>query len=304
MSFFAAEDQAAGLRVKDTSGTMSVTGLFQAENRPPAAPQKPAPLASSLPPLVAIASGKGGVGKTFFSVNLALDWQSRNKKCALMDLDWGLANLDIALGIAPEKHLGNVLFGECTVGEALINYDGLLLLPNTCGESFHDFALGDQLDPLLRGIAQAEPSCNLVVADTHPGLGPATIDVIRRAAVTVVVSTPEPTAITDTYALFKVLFQEPFAGNVGLVINQAPSPERAQEAAERLNSVARRFLGQEISYWGSVPQDSTVSQSVCNQRPLLRQAPWGRTAIALRNIGETVMNVLEARERYVRKEAA
>lgn len=303
MGLFEMVDQAAGLRQADPAALLGGKSLFQAMGELPR-PIKKAAAPASLPPLVAIASGKGGVGKTFFSVNLSLDWKGRGKKCALMDLDWGLANLDIALGIAPQKHLGNILFGECGVADALIDFDGLLLLPNTCGESFHNYALGEQLDSLIGGIAQARPECNLVVADTHPGLGPATTDVIRRAAVTVVVSTPEPTAITDTYALFKVLFQEPLTGQVGLVINQAPSVERAQEAADRLNSVARRFLGQEISYWGCVPQDPQVSQSVCNQRPLLQHAPWGRTSIALRNIGETVLTILDAQQRPLRKDLA
>ena len=301
MALFGLEDQAAGLRRGPSSKEESIFRLFQSADdilMPPRV--KPPKQETPLPPLVAIASGKGGVGKTFFSVNLALDWHSQGKKCAVMDLDWGLGNLDIALGIAPQKHLGHVLFGECSVAEALLNYEGLLLLPNACGESFHEYSLSEQLDYVMRGIVATEPSCNLIVADTHPGLGPATVDVIRRATATVVVSTPEPTAITDTYALFKVLYQEPLKGSVGLVINQAPSAERAQEAAERLNAVAMRFLGQEIPYWGYVPQDSTVSQSVCNQRPLLKSAPWGRTSVALRSIGETVSTVVAA---YQRQEA-
>lgn len=299
MASIGLEDQAAGLRQALSSKESSILRLFQSpEDRRFSAhtAKQTAEPGVALPPLVAIASGKGGVGKTFFSVNLALDWHSQGKKCAVMDLDWGLGNLDIALGIAPQKHLGHVLFGECTVAETLIDYDGLLLLPNACGESFHDYSLTEQLDYIIRQIVVAEPSCNLIVADTHPGLGPATVDVIRRATATVVVSTPEPTAITDTYALFKVLYQEPLNGSVGLVINQAPSAERAQEAADRLNTVAKRFLGHEIPYWGFVPQDSAVSQSVCNQRPLLKSAPWGRTTVALRNIGETVSAIVAAHQ--------
>lgn len=296
---FIREDQAAKL-LRALSAGRSRGGLFRADNEPEPtpAPRPEVAVAAAThptlkrPPLIAVASGKGGVGKTFFSVNLALEWRRLGRHAALIDLDWGLGNLDVALGIAPRRHLGTVLSGGCTLGEALVDYDGLMLLPNACGERFHPDALVGSLDALMGGLAGERPDCDLLVADTHPGLGPATVEVIRRAAATVLISTPEPTAITDTYALLKVLSQTSRAGTVGLVINQAPSVERAQEAAERLGAVARRFLDWEVPYWGCVLQDAAVSQSVCRQRPLMLDATAGRTTIALRQVAARAMDVV------------
>ena len=295
---FMREDQASRL-LRALSAGRSRGGLFRADNEPEPtpAPQPEAAVATAMqtlskrPPLIAVASGKGGVGKTFFSVNLALEWRRMGRQAALVDLDWGLGNLDVALGIAPRRHLGTVLSGACTLGEALVDYDGLMLLPNACGERFHPDALVGSLDALMEGLADERPDCDLLVADTHPGLGPATVEVIRRAAATVLISTPEPTAITDTYALLKVLSQTSRAGTVGIVINQAPSVERAQEAAERLGAVARRFLDWDVPYWGCVLQDAAVSQSVCRQRPLLMDGMGGRTAIALRQVAARALDV-------------
>jgi flagellar biosynthesis protein FlhG len=247
------------------------------------------------PPLLAVASGKGGVGKTFLALNLALALSDQGRSCVLMDLDWGLANLDIALGLAPQRHLGHVLAGTCTVGDALIDGDGLTLLPNACGEVLIPQGESLQIGPLIDAIVAARPGCRLVIADTHPGLSAGGVDVVRQSAATVVVSTTEPTSITDTYALIKVLLQGSLETPIGLVINQAPSAERAEEAAQRLDMVSRRFLGRGVPYWGCIPQDAAVAQSVHRQRPLLRQAPRGRTAAAIQTIASSLSAVLDSR---------
>jgi flagellar biosynthesis protein FlhG len=144
-------------------------------------------------------------------------------------------------------------------------------------------------------LGQARPDRDLLVADTHPGISAFTVDVLREAAVTVIVSTPEPTALTDTYALFKVLGESEMRGPAGLVINQASTREQALETAQHLDAVARRFLGHGIAYWGHVMQDIAVPRSVRQQRALLASAPRSGAARAVRQIAGTVATLVAPR---------
>lgn len=262
--------------------------------RDPAEPIRRPGLFPREPSLLAVASGKGGVGKTFLSVNVALALRDLGYRCLILDLDWGLANVDVALGLAPAHHVGHVLSGACSLEEALIEYQGLAILANGCGredltqlEAWHRIAL-------LEAVLSAGRHHDFVIADTHPGIGALTVDVLRRAAATVVISTPEPTALTDTYALFKVLSQTEMQGPAGLVVNQAGSSSQAYETARHLDSVSQRFLGRGISYWGHVPQDGAVPRSVRQQRPVMAAAPRSAAAHSVRQLAATAATLLAA----------
>src|SRR5947208_8028028 len=117
-------------------------------------------------PMIAVASGKGGVGKTFLAINLALALQERGRRCLLVDLDWGLANVDVALGLAPERHVGHVLAGECSLEEALLEWDGLALLPNGCGRADLADLSPARRTALIDAIASVRPEPDWVVLDT------------------------------------------------------------------------------------------------------------------------------------------
>lgn len=246
------------------------------------------------PSLLAVASGKGGVGKTFLSVNLALALRDLGYRCLILDLDWGLANVDVALGLAPARHVGHVITGHCTLEEAILEHQGLSILPNGCGREDLTHLDARHRLSLLDAVMAARPAYDFVIADTHPGIGALTVDVLRRAGATFIVSTPEPTALTDTYALFKVLSQTEMHGPAGLIVNQAGSSGQAYETARHLDQVAQRFLGQGIAYWGHVPQDHAVPRSVRQQRAVMAAAPRSVAAHSVRQLAATAARLLEA----------
>jgi flagellar biosynthesis protein FlhG len=247
---------------------------------------------TALCPLLAVGSGKGGVGKTFLSVNLALALRDLGYRCLLVDLDWGLANVDVALGLAPRWHIGHVLAGECRVEDVLIEHEGLAVVPNGCGHAGLAQVEFSRRAALVDSVRALVPPSGLVVADTHPGISELTLDVLREAHVSVVVSTPEPTAMTDTYALYKVLGRTRDRGATGLVMNQSRSGGAADAAAQHLDTVARRFLGHGIDYWGHLLRDEAVPRCVAQQRPCLTAAPRSHPARAVRDLARRLAPLL------------
>ncbi len=231
---------------------------------------------------IALTSGKGGVGKTSIATNLAIAFARQGRRVLLVDGDLSLANVDLLLGVVPQKNLGDVIFGRASIEQVVLKtVDGVLLLPSASGvEELAD--LDDfRRERLLRELARLEDSVELILLDTGSGIGRQTIHLARAADDVVVVTTPEPTAFSDAYATLKVLSQGRLHGRPGIVVNMAATPEEGRETERRIRLVAERFLHLKPEYLGHIALDPAVGRAVRQQQPLLQAFPRSPAAAGI-----------------------
>ena len=216
------------------------------------------------PHVLAIASGKGGVGKTNVAVNLALSLRLFGRKTLLIDADMGLANVDVLLGLSLDKDLRDVVLNEVPLDEVVADGPrGLKILPGASGVEELANLGTEKVEGLLEELDNYCQKFDYVVVDNSPGLAPHVIRCLLTADQILLVTNPEPSAITDAYALLKVLSSRQNARDrtVSVVVNRSESKEEAVRSYDRLRTAARRFLEWEVEYLGSVAQDSTVGEA-------------------------------------------
>ena len=232
------------------------------------------------PPILAITSGKGGVGKTVISVNLALRLAQSGKRVLLIDLDPGLANIDVHLRLHAQHCVDDVLQGNCEAEDAiLVGPAGLWIVPGGSLSTRADAAPSeprDRLGParLIERLERVLPSIDLVILDTGAGVGPWVEGALELADKTIVVTQSDPASVTDAYALIKLGARLRPDSKPSLTINRVQSREEALRTATRLRKVAKRFLGFEPDLLGWLHDQPSVTQSVHQQRPFsLELAP-------------------------------
>ncbi len=257
-------DQAAGLRAL-------------------AAQRRGRPAAERAARVVAVTSGKGGTGKSNLAANLAYLLARSGVRTALADLDLGLANLDVLLGLHPSRTLGHLLDGRATLQDVLVvGPGGMKFLPGATGvERIADLDPAGR-DRLLALLEPLEREADVLILDTGAGVGQGVLSFLEAADEILLVTTPEPTAILDAFALLKILASRLGAGagvppgRVRVVVNQASDRDQAARVAARLAEVSARFLGLPVERLGYVLHDLQVPEAV-RQRRLVSEA-WPRAA--------------------------
>jgi flagellar biosynthesis protein FlhG len=240
--------------------------------------------------VIAISSGKGGVGKTNSTVNLAMAFAGMRKRVLLLDADLGLGNIDVLLGLAPKYNIGHILRGEKTVHEVVVNGPaGILILPASSG--VHELtslspeerlALSSHLESISSGI-------DIMIIDTGAGISSNVLFFNVAAEEIVVVVTPEPTSITDAYALMKVLFKKHGERSFRLIVNTARSRKEGLDVYKKLSLAAERFLNVSVDYLGCVLYDENVTKSVQRQRPVMELYPGSKASICYEEIAKELL---------------
>jgi flagellar biosynthesis protein FlhG len=245
---------------------------------------------SKLPLVFSVTSGKGGVGKTSLSANLAYCLAQSGKKVILLDADLGLANIDVILGLTPEYSLFHLFYDNIALGKILTDTPyGFKILPATSGVSeMLELSTGQKLE-LLESMDEFEENLDYMIVDTGAGINDNVMYFNLAAQERVVVLTPEPTSLTDAYALIKVMTQNHGVQHFKIVVNMASDKKNALYIFKRLYNACDHFLaGVSLELAGFVPRDPVVRKSIMEQRPFCMEDAGSPACRAVRELAETV----------------
>lgn len=224
--------------------------------------------------VLAVTSGKGGVGKTNVAVNLAARLSSMGRRILLLDADLGLANADVLCNVAARLTLAHVITGRCAVDRVMVDAPGgFTLVPGASGiaqmASLSEFERARIID-VMRKI---EHDYDLIFIDTGAGISPNVLSFLEVADELLVITTPEPTSITDAYAMIKSVSRRREGVKVNLLVNMTRDRAEAQRVFERIDAVCRRFLGMPLTNAGWIVADPRVASSVRKRHPFVLEAP-------------------------------
>lgn len=240
--------------------------------------------------VIAVTSGKGGVGKTNVSVNFSYALIGLGQEVMLLDADLGLANVDVLLGTVPSRHLGHALAGQADILDIIYEGPGgLKLIAGGSGVGELADLPETELLRFIQSMRKLESQADYLVVDTGAGLGRSVRNFVLAADMVLVVTTPEPTAMTDAYALIKSVVQKNPAADIKLVVNQVESKAEGEEAVARLSAAMLRFLGATPDFLGAIPADREVPRCVRNQQPFFLAAPASQASMAVRTIASKLV---------------
>lgn len=240
---------------------------------------------------IVISSGKGGVGKSTLALNMALSLCSDSRRVMLMDADLGLANIDIMLGLTPEYHIQHLVQGRKSLKDIIITGpQGLKIIPG--GSGINELAnLSDgELKRILAEIGKLDGDYDYMIIDTGAGISKSVLSFMLAADEVIVITTPEPTSLTDAYGCVKTIAKQGYGGEIAVVVNQAADQNEGILVAEKFRLVCRQFLNINIKMLGVIPSDDLVGEVVRQQKALMQAYPRSNAARHIQNIARNLAN--------------
>lgn len=270
-------DQAVGLRKKG-NGELKTGRLISMPTQ-----QKPIRV-------MAVSSGKGGVGKSNIVINLALAFDRLGLRVLIMDADLGLANIDVLLGLTPKYNLSHVLEGKKRLEEVLIQGPGnVKIMPSSSGVQELTRLTDEQKLLFLELLDGLETDIDILLIDTSAGISDVVLYFNLAAHEKIIVVTPEPTSLTDAYALIKVLYSKYGERYFRVLVNQTSSEPAGKSIFAKISKVADHFLdGLSLDYLGTIPNDHAVTKAVLRQKALLEAFPDSPAAQAFMTLAENI----------------
>jgi flagellar biosynthesis protein FlhG len=241
--------------------------------------------------VVAVTSGKGGVGKTNITANLAVLAARAGRRVLILDADLGLANVEILFGLKPRYHMGHLLDASVPLEEVLATGPhGVRVLP--AGSGIQGLTRLDDAQKLrlVTAFDLIEDAFDVVFIDSSAGIGDNVLFFVGAAQEALLVVTVEPTSLTDAYAAVKVLSQQAGVRYFNVVVNTAPSEGAAKDIFETLTSVTNRFLNARVRYLGHLPRDENMHRAIMAQRPLVDAFPHSPSSRALAALADRLLH--------------
>ncbi len=245
---------------------------------------------SKLIKVMAVTGGKGGVGKTNVSLNLAISLAKQGKRVLVLDADLGLANVDVLLGLRVDKNLSHVLRGECTLDDILVTGPhGVKIAPATSGSKSMAELGQTEHAGLIRAFSELRTEIDVLIIDTAAGISDMVMSFSRAAQDVLVVVCDEPTSLTDAYALIKILNREHGVFKFKIVANMVRSEREGKELFSKLSKVTGRFLDVALELVGVVPFDENIRKSVRKQAAIVDAYPSSPAALAITSLAQKSM---------------
>ncbi len=251
-------------------------------------PQRP------LARVITVTSGKGGVGKSNTAINLAIQFRQMGQRVIILDADFGLANIEIMFGAVPRHNLCDLIYQGKNIKEIITWGPGEVgFISGGSGIVGLSNLSRDYLIYIIQNLAELDAIADIVIVDTGAGISDAVLEFLVASGEILLVTTPEPTSITDSYSLLKALsghsrFSEE-ASQIKMIANKVESDEEGKALFSKLNSVVARYLKLPITYLGCVPQDANLHKAVMQQMPVSLANPGARSAKAYQRIANTLM---------------
>lgn len=245
--------------------------------------------------VITVTSGKGGVGKSNVSVNLAIQLGKLGKKVIILDADFGLANVEVMLGIRPQYNLADLMFRGKSVKDIISpGPENIGFISG--GSGMRELTNLDkaQIQKIVSMMSELDSLADVIIIDTGAGISDSVIDLILASSEILLVATPEPTSITDAYALLKTLCRNPdfdiTTANVKMIANRTQNYQEGRELYVKLNSVVDKFLNMKMDYIGAIPFDQNLTRAVMKQQPVSLAFPKATSSKAIMEIALSLEN--------------
>lgn len=255
--------------------------------------------------VITVTSGKGGVGKSNTSINLAIQFKKMGKRVIILDADFGLANIEIMFGAVPKHNLCDLIYQGKNIKD-IITWGPMEVgfISGGSGIAGMSNLSRDYLNYIIQNLVQLDAIADIIIVDTGAGISDAVLEFLVASGEILLVTTPEPTSITDSYSLLKALYRHPRfdenATKVKMIANRVSKEAEGQILFNKLNAVVSRYLKIPLSYLGSVPEDVQLTRAVMQQEPVSMQNPAAKSSIAFEKIAARLLDREEA-ERQPRR---